>query len=66
MTRCYPVLTKNADVRVPAENAAAAETDRSMFSADVLTPSRLQASFFYSREDRARFRREWTWHCGKT
>ena len=25
------------------------------FSADVLSPSRLQASFFYSREDRARF-----------
>ena len=50
----FPVLTKNADVRVPAENAAAAETD-GMFSADVLTPSRLQASFFYSREDRARF-----------
>ena len=25
------------------------------FSAEVLTPARLQASFFYSREDRARF-----------
>ena len=50
----FPVLTKNAEVRVPAENAAAAETTGS-FSADVLSPSRLQASFSYSREDRARF-----------
>ena len=50
----YPVLTTNATVHTPAENAAAAETTGS-FSADVLSPSRLQASFFYSREDRARF-----------
>ena len=50
----FPVLTKNAEVKVPAENAAAAETTGS-FSADVLSPARLQASFFYSREDRARF-----------
>ena len=32
----------------------AAETTGA-FSADVLSPARLQASFFYSREDRARF-----------
>ena len=50
----FPVLTSNADVHTPAEHAAAAETTGS-FSADVLSPSRLQASFFYSREDRARF-----------
>ena len=50
----YPVLTKNADVGTPAENAVQAETTGS-FSADVLSPSRLQVSFFYSREDRARF-----------
>ena len=50
----YPVLTKNADVGTPAKNAAQAETTGS-FSAEVLTNSRLQASFFYSREDRARF-----------
>ena len=50
----FPVLTKNAEVGTPAENAAQAETTGS-FSADVLSPSRLQASFFYSREDRARF-----------
>ena len=50
----YPVLTQNATAHTPAENAAAAETTGS-FSADVLSPSRIQASFFYSREDRARF-----------
>ena len=50
----YPVLTKDLDVRTPAENATAAETTGA-FSASVLTPSRIQASFFYSREDRARF-----------
>ena len=50
----FPVLTTNATVGTPAENAAQAETTGS-FSADVLSPSRLQASFFYSREDRARF-----------
>ena len=50
----YPVLTKNADAHLPAENSAAAETTGS-FSADVISPRRLQASFFYSREDRARF-----------
>ena len=50
----YPVLTTNADAGTPAENAVQAETDGS-FSANVLTPSRIQASFFYSREDQARF-----------
>ena len=50
----YPVLTQNANVGTPAENATQAETTGS-FSADVLSPARLQASFFYSREDRARF-----------
>ena len=50
----FPVLTKELDVRTPAENAEAAETTGS-FSADVLSPARLQASFLYSREDRARF-----------
>ena len=50
----YPVLTKELDVRVPAENADADETTGA-FSASVLTPSRIQASFFFSREDRARF-----------
>ena len=50
----YPVLTKELDVRTPAENADANETTGS-FSANVLSPARIQAAFFYSREDRARF-----------
>ena len=50
----FPVLTKELDVRTPAESGAATETTGA-FSAEVLSPARLQASFFYSREDRARF-----------
>ena len=50
----YPVLTAALDVGTPAENAEQSETTGA-FSADVLSPSRLQAAFFYSREDRARF-----------
>ena len=50
----YPVLTKNASVEALAEGAGGTETDGT-FSGDVLTPSRIQASFRYSREDRARF-----------
>ncbi|MDE2938943.1 MAG: phage major capsid protein [Chloroflexota bacterium] len=50
----YPVLTTGATVGTPAEGAAQAETTGA-FSATVLEPARLQASFFYSREDRARF-----------
>ena len=50
----YPVLTTSAEVRTPAENADAADTTGA-FSAEILSPSRLQAAFFYSREDRARF-----------
>ena len=50
----FPVLTTNATVGVPAEGASAGETTGA-FSAEVPSPSRLQASFFYSREDRARF-----------
>ena len=50
----YPVLTSELSVGTPAENAAQAETTGA-FSAQVLSPSRIQASFFYSREDRSRF-----------
>ena len=51
----YPILTSELDVKTPAENAVAGETTGS-FVAEVLTPSRLQANFFYSIEDAARFR----------
>ena len=50
----YPVLGTNATVGTPAENATQAETTGS-FTAEALVPSRIQASFFYSRESRARF-----------
>ena len=50
----FPVLTSKLAVGTPAENAEQAETTGA-FSADVLSPARIQASFFYSREDRARF-----------
>ena len=50
----FPVLTSVTSVEALAENAAGTETTGA-FSADVLSPARLQASFFYSREDRARF-----------
>ena len=49
----YPVLTSTLSVEALAENAGGTETTGA-FSSDVLTPKRLQASFFYSREDRAR------------
>ena len=58
----FPVLTSNAAVGAPAEGAIPAGTGidaegatTGSFTADVLSPGRLQAAFFYSREDRARF-----------
>ena len=48
----FPVLTSDPAAGTPAENGAQAETTGA-FSADVLTPSRIQASFFWSREDAA-------------
>ena len=50
----FPVLTSDPAAGVPAENASQSETTGA-FSADVLTPGRIQASFFWSREDAARF-----------
>ena len=50
----YPVLATNATVRSPAENADADETTGS-FTAVIMTPARLQAAFFWSREDAASF-----------
>ena len=50
----YPVLATEPTVVDAAENASVPETTGS-FTADALSPRRLQASFFYSREDRARF-----------
>ena len=49
----FPVLTSDPNAGTPAENASQSETTGA-FSADVLTPGRIQASFFWSREDAAR------------
>ena len=49
----FPVLTSDPSAGTPAENAAQAETTGA-FSADVLSPGRIQASFFWSREDAGR------------
>ena len=49
----FPVLTSDPAAGTPTENDAQAETTGA-FSADVLTPRRIQASFFWSREDAAR------------
>ena len=50
----FPVLATNANAENLAEGASGTETDGT-FSAALLSPSRIQAEFFYSREDRARF-----------
>ena len=50
----YPTLTGAATVHAPAKGGAAAETTGE-FTAEKLSPARLQASFFYSREDSASF-----------
>ena len=49
----YPVLTTSATAAPLAENAAGTETTGA-FSSDVLVPSRIQASFLFSTESRAR------------
>ena len=50
----FPVLTNNTAAADKDEAGSVDETTGS-FTAEVLTPRRIQASFFYSREDRARF-----------
>ena len=51
----FPVLTKAPTV-VDADKAANVDETTGAFSAAALVPRRLQASFFYAREDAARFR----------
>ena len=52
--KIYPVLTQNAEVKTPAKNISAAETTGA-FDAEIIKPGRLQASFFYSYEDKMTF-----------
>ena len=49
----FPVLTSDPAAGTPAENASQSETTGA-FEASVLTPKRIQASFFWSREDAQR------------
>ena len=49
----FPVLTSDPAAGTPAENATQAETTGA-FSPNAVTPSRIQASFFWSREDQGR------------
>ena len=50
----YTVLSTSATPGTPAEGADQAHS-AGVFTATVLSPARIQASLFYSREDRARF-----------
>ena len=52
--RTYPVLTTGATASTPAEGASVAESTGA-FSANEVSPSRIQASFFFSRESAAVF-----------
>ena len=49
----FPVLTSDPAASTPSENDPVTETTGA-FSGDVLTPSRIQASFLWSREDAGR------------
>lgn len=51
----YPVLTTAAAVAGPFDDSSPAGASQATFTADVLSPERLQASYFYRRVDRARF-----------
>ena len=51
----YPVLVKNADVGGPHDASQVVASTTGSFTAEVLSPLRLQAEFFYRRVDRARF-----------
>ena len=50
----YPILTSILNVQTPDRLAAATETD-GIFTAEVISPQRLQAAMSYAREDKARF-----------
>ena len=49
----FPVLTSDPAAGTPGENNAQTETTGA-FSANAISPARIQASFFWSREDAAR------------
>jgi len=54
-TRSYPLLTTGATAGTPAKKAVQAESTGA-FGVKSVNPGRIQASFFYGREDAATFR----------
>lgn len=52
--RVYPALTTGASAATPAKDAAVTETT-GQFTLTNIAPSRIQASFFFNREDTAAF-----------
>ena len=51
----YPVLDERPDVGGPHTDSTAVEETTGSFSSELLTPGRVQASYFYRRVDAARF-----------
>ena len=54
-TVAYPVLDQRPDVGGPHDDSTAVEETTGSFSSELLTPGRVQASYFYRRIDAARF-----------
>ena len=52
----FPVITKRPDVGGPHKASEVVDETTGTFSADMLAPSRIQASYFYRRTDAARFK----------
>ena len=51
----YPVLDQRPDVGGPHTDSTAVDETTGSFSSSLLTPGRIQASYFYKRVDAARF-----------
>ena len=51
----YPVLDQRPDVGGPHSDSTAVDETTGSFSSSLLTPGRVQASYFYRRTDAARF-----------
>ena len=54
-TVAYPVLDQRPDVGGPHTDSSAVDETTGSFSSSLLTPGRVQASYFYRRIDAARF-----------
>ena len=54
-TVAYPVLDQRPDVGGPHTDSSAVDETTGSFSSSLLTPGRVQASYFYRRVDAARF-----------